>query len=259
MLLPPVHRAKQTKARSIKPCSPGGRLGRCIPGVLACCALLCCSLVFTAQARAEASDNGLAIGASAGTLGAGVSIATALVPRTLTLEADLNAPLSHSSNYDSDGLHFHGTVHVQALGAMANLFPTPTRFHLSAGLFYNDNRIEATAQAIDGSYTINGQTYTNAQLNSLSGRVRFQRASPYLGLGWGDATRTAGLHFIANAGVLYQGDARVDVYARTSYPPGSPQYNALYENIDAQRATIKDDLSRIRWYPVAVLGLLYRF
>lgn len=216
------------------------------------------AFVCAAPAWGAPFTNGLAVGLSAGTLGAGVTVIQAIEPGRLSVELDLNVlTLPHS--YSNDGVNYNGSLHLQSAGVVANYFPWTSAFHLSAGLFYDNNRLNLNGQPTSGSFTLNGQTYSTAELSSLSGQVKFNTVAPYLGVGWGDATSHAGWHLIAHLGVLYQGRPKVSLAGDTIYPQGSQQYSALYSNIDAQRQQIQNNLSSLRWYPVASISMQYRF
>ena len=225
----------------------------------------CSLLLWSSSASADDSDGsslGLGAGIGAGTLGAGVVIVKSIVPHRLEAEIDLNAPIRVPYTTNVSGTHYSGKLRAEASGALLNFFPSARYlFHLSAGAYYNDNQVDLAARfASGGTFTLNGQQYTRSELTSLSDRVSFRRFAPYLGLGWGDGAASPGLHFNANAGVLYQGSARVDLIGTTPYLTGSQQYDALFARLDAQRNTIGDDLNQhLRWYPVLTLELLYCF
>ncbi len=222
------------------------------------CALLVLSC---SPSAAESDDLGFGVGIGAGTLGAGVTIVKAIVPHRLTAEIDLNAPLRLSYTTDVSGTHYSGKLQAEASGVLLNFFPSTLHsFHVSAGAYYDDDRVDLGAQFAPGEFTLNGQHYTSSQLTALSDRVSFQRVAPYLGLGWGDGTASPGLHFNANAGVLYQGSARVDLIGTTPYLTGSPQYDALFDSLDGQRTAIGDALDQhLKWYPVLSVQLVYCF
>jgi hypothetical protein len=233
-------------------------------GLAAMNRIACCSMLLLLSLSAYADDSeapGLGAGISAGNLGAGVTIVKSLVSHRLTAELDLNAPLRLSYTTDVSGTHYSGKLRTEAPGVLLNFFPSSVHlFHVTAGAYYDDNQVDLGAQFAPGAFTLNGQRYSSSQLTSLSDRVGFQRVAPYLGLGWGDGTASPGLHFNANAGVLYQGSARVDLIGTTPYLTGSPQYDALFASLDGQRSLIGSDLDQhLKWYPVLTLQLLYCF
>jgi hypothetical protein len=207
---------------------------------------------------AAPAAEGLAVGVDAGTLGAGVSLSKALDPKVLNLELDLNAPLQRSYSLNNDGTHYSGNLRVQGIGLLAHYSPWANLFHFSAGVFYDNNHVGMTAQPTDGAYTLDGQSFTTAQLSSLRGEIRLDPVAPYLGIGLGDSTASPGWHVTANAGLLYQG-VRVDLTGNTPYATGSPAYNNLFAAMDAQRRMISSDADDLKWYPALTLGLQYRF
>jgi hypothetical protein len=159
------------------------------------------------------------------------------------------------------GTRYDGKLRMEGDGALLNFFPSTRHlFHLSGGVYYDRNEVNLGARFAPTGFTLNGHVYSSSELTSLSDSITFKKAAPYAGLGWGDATASAGWHFNANAGVLYQGSAKVDLIGTTPYLTGSPQYNALFSSLDAQRSAIGDALNgHLKWYPVLTLGLLYSF
>jgi hypothetical protein len=214
--------------------------------------------LLAAWVSASPAAEGLAVGVDAGTLGAGVSLSKALEPQMLSVELDLNAPLQRSYSLNNGGTHYSGTLRVQGLGLLAHYSPWSNLFHFSAGVFYDNNHVSMTAQPTDGSYTLDGQSFTSSQLTSLRGEIRLDPVAPYLGIGLGDGTASPGWHLTANAGLLYQG-VRADLTGTTPYATGSAAYNALFAAMEAQRRIISSDVGDLKWYPALTLGLHYSF
>jgi len=214
--------------------------------------------VLAGRGMASVAAEGLAVGLDAGTLGAGVSLSKALEPNMLSVELDLNAPLQRSYSLNNGGTHYSGALRVQGIGLLAHYSPWSNLFHFSAGVFYDNNHVSMTAQPTDGSYLLDGQSFTSSQLSSLRGEIRLDPVAPYLGIGLGDSTGSPGWHLSANAGLLYQG-TRVDLSGSTPYATGSAAYNTLFAAMDAQRQRISSDVSDLKWYPALTLGLHYCF
>lgn len=225
--------------------------------IATCLALVCAS----SPGWAAADFSGFGVGIDAGTLGAGLNLVKSIVPHTLSAELDLNAPIKFNYDNTISGTRYDGKLRMQGLGALLNYFPSTRHlFHLSAGVYYDRNQVNLGAQFPAGGFTLNGQRYTSSELTSLSDRITFNQSAPYVGLGWGDGSASPGWHFNANAGVLYQGAARVYLIGHTPYITGSGQYNALFASLDGQRQIIGNDLNdHLRWYPVLTLALLYCF
>jgi hypothetical protein len=78
------------------------------------------------------------------------------------------------------------------------------RSALSAGLVYNDNKLDATGRGDGGTIEINGISYPAADVGTLQAAVRWDKASPYVGFGWGTKPAgTAGLFLSADVGAFY--------------------------------------------------------
>jgi len=220
------------------------------------------ALVCTATTvYADSGVGGLGVGVDAGTLGAGVTLVKSIVPHRLSAEIDLNAPIKVSYDTSVSGTRYDGKLRMQGNGALLNFFPSESSlFHVSGGAYFNQNKVDLNGQFSAGGFTLNGRQYSSSELTSLGDDITFRKSAPYLGVGWGDGSAGPGWHFNANAGVLYQGSAKVDVIGTTPYLTGSPQYNALFSSLDAQRSIIAEDLNQhLRWYPVITIGLLYGF
>jgi hypothetical protein len=220
------------------------------------------SLLFASSAvYADVGLGGVGVGVDAGTLGAGLALVKSIVPHRLSAEIDLNAPIK--INYDTDvgGARYDGKLRMQGIGALLNFFPSQSSLiHLSGGVYVNQNKVDLDGQFGPSGFSFNGREYSSSELTSLGDSITFRKAAPYLGFGWGDGSRGPGWHFNANAGVLYQGSAKVNLIGTTPYLTGSPQYNALFSSLDAQRTTVADDLNRhFKWYPAVAIGLLYGF
>ncbi|KLU38255.1 hypothetical protein AB595_04090 [Massilia sp. WF1] len=134
-------------------------------------------------------------------------------------------------------------------------------FHLTGGLVYNGNRFDASAQANQfGKLTLNGNTYTAADIGILKGRIDYRKAAPYLGIGWGNALVTNAGHWSFNAdlGAFYQGNPNVDLgsYGCTV---SKDTCDALFKDVAAERLRLKDDVSGFKLYPVARASLNYGF
>lgn len=191
-------------------------------------------------------------GISLGTLGAGLVVSRDVVPESLSIEASIQeSNLYHS--YDSGGGHTDGTVQLRSAMMRANYAPFLGRFFLSAGVLYNDSRINLQATATAGGYVLNGHTYSAQDVSSLDGQARYARWDPYLGVGWqGNAPVVRGWHWQVDVGALYQGGAMVHLQGVTTL--GGAQQTALRTDLDAQRQDLTGALNQLRWYPV--LGLV---
>lgn len=151
-------------------------------------------------------------------------------------------------NYDFD-------LHLKSYSAMLDWHPFAGTFRVSAGYFSNKNDIAALATP-QGSYTINGTSYTAAQVGVLSGAITFNASVPYLGIGWSTlGTESTGLGVEFDVGALFQGSPKVQLSAT-----GAAASNAQFQSdLAAEQTKLQGDLNSFKTYPVVSLGLAYRF
>jgi hypothetical protein len=102
-------------------------------------------------------------------------------------------------------------------------------------VLYNNNELKLTGKPSAGStYTINGVTYTAAQVGTLTGTLTFNKTAPYLGLGWGNRPGSK-LGLSADIGALYQGSPKLSLSATGSVA-------GLSSNLEQERKSAEEDL-----------------
>lgn len=193
---------------------------------------------------------------SLSTLGPGFSVSTAIVPSTLTATVGFNHySTSRSGTYAKNGnsIPYTASAQLQSFPVLLNYYPFHGFMHLAGGIYVNQNRIDATAGGGNGSYTINGNTYTSAQVGTFTGSVRFRPVSPYLGVGFGDRV-TSGFSGGLDVGVLFEGSPQVRFSA--SNPTGNAQ---LASDVAQAQATANADASKYKMYPVIGFHVGYTF
>jgi hypothetical protein len=133
-------------------------------------------------------------------------------------------------------------------------------FHLTGGVVYNGNQINARARPNGaGAFTLNGHTYTTADVGLLTGNIDYRKAAPYVGVGWGNALAPAS-RWTTNVdlGMFYQGNPNVHL-ANTSCPASLTDCVALINDIAAESLHLRDDVDSFKLYPVVRASIGYRF
>ena len=158
--------------------------------------------------------------------------------------------LSFSQGFDSNDLDYDGKVKLRSGGVIVDLYPFDGGFRISAGARSNGNKGRVVATS-SGPVTINGTTYTPAQIGTLSGRAKTKNFAPTLTLGYGGGIRP-GLAFGVDAGAMFQGTVRLHDFSAS---------NAMIrpEDIEAERRDLQDDVDGYKVYPVLQFSLGYRF
>jgi hypothetical protein len=140
---------------------------------------------------------------------------------------------------------------------LLDLHPGGRGFRISAGVVINGN--EVTAVSTENTvYTINGRQYPVGLVGRLRGRVETNPVAPYLGLGWGNAVAPGSPWRLAlDVGAFYQGSPEVSLVADPIIPILVP--SQFFEDLEAERREIEEDISDYTVYPVVSVGVSYRF
>ncbi len=187
-----------------------------------------------------------------GTLGAGVGASMPL-SSWAGVHAELEGfGLSHTVTVDGDP--YDGHLSLLQGGLYLDLFPfSSSGFRVTAGVLINGDHLNAHAVPDEnGNYRF-GDDYLPALGPAPSIEATLPHAMPYLGIGYGHKPVSRGFGLTFDLGVAY---------GRPHVSYNVPQIYTLFttqENIDQEEQKISDVVERHRVYPVAQLGLSYRF
>ncbi|WP_298137618.1 hypothetical protein [Acidiferrobacter sp.] len=205
---------------------------------------------------ANAQPVNVSVGAS--TLGLGVQVSTALIPGTLDLAVGINhVSESRAGTYTSsnNAIPYNATLRLQTIPVLLNYYPFAGVFRITGGAMINQNRVTAYSYDPSGSYVINGDTYTGAEVGTFSGQLTYRRVAPYLGIGWGSkAARRSGFSMGFDIGVLFTGSADVQLNASNPYNNAT-----LASDVAAAQANANARARSYKLWPVIGLRLGYDF
>ncbi len=194
----------------------------------------------------------LSIGVRAGTLGIGAEV-NKLITGHFGVRASVNTFSASTTQTQSD-LNFDAHIKLKAFTGLVDIYPSNRgSFHLTGGVISNPVTVDATAvPSGNGTYDINGTTYTGAQVGTLSGHAAY-KTSPYAGLGWGTpAAKHFGLKFVFDLGAAI-GKPTITL-SSTNQDPN------LQSDIAAQQKKTQTDVDKYaKVYPVISFGLVARF
>lgn len=217
---------------------------------LACLVITTGLLVLGAPVQAQS------LAARAGTTGLGAELGVGF-GSTFGLRAQL-ATGSYARDEVQSNISYEGKLKLSSGALLLDLHPLAGSFRLSAGAVYNNNQLEATGQGQSGTIEINGISYPAAAVGSLNAAVRWDKASPYVGLGWGSQPQSGGLFFSADVGAFYQKpNASLTGTCSPIVPPLA--CNQLQSDIRAEEAQFQDEVNKYKLYPVLTVGVGYRF
>ena len=209
-------------------------------------AICAAGLMYTASVHAQS------VGLTVGTTGVGVE-AGYDIGEMFGVRATGNfLPISHSIT--PSNITYDGDLRLLTLGLLGDAYLFNAGFRLTAGAFYDRNRLNITGTP-NGAVTVGNTSYSPGQLGTLSGRVDFREVAPYAGLGYASNRGGHGWAFTADAGVMFAGAPRVTL---ASNGPATliPGFAA---NLETERQKIENDIDWLRYTPMVRLGVLYRF
>jgi hypothetical protein len=205
---------------------------------------------------AHADDLGVSV--KGGTLGFGVDVSKSFSD-SLGARIGLNG-YNYSTTKAESGVDYDFKLKLGSVSLLADWYPFQGTFRTSAGLFYNNNKASLNAKPSSGTYTINNVSYTAAEVGSLNGEMTFNKAAPYIGIGWGNPVakeKTWG--FVADIGVLFQGSPKFALDVTCGAAVDAATCTQLKADAAAERTQAESDLKSFSWYPVVSIGVSYKF
>jgi hypothetical protein len=216
--------------------------------------VLAAGLMAFASAQAQ-----VAVTLDAGTTGAGAHL---VVPMETYLNGrfGINA-FTHNFDKRSGGVDYDVKAKLQTFDALFDWYVRDgSAFHLTGGVLYNGTHADAHAKSDGlGKFTLNGNTYTTADVGVLNGRIDFRKAAPYFGIGFGNPlANSSRWQFSGDLGAIYQGKANVQM-AAIGCATSAAVCKQLVTDVAAEAAKLQDDASSYKVYPVLRASLSYRF
>lgn len=210
---------------------------------------LALALFFPLGAAAE-----IGLEAKASTLGLGAELHYG-IGSILNLRLGLNN-FTYDYNTTEDDIEYNFDLELKSTTLLLDFHPFAGNFRLTGGLVNNRNEFTGTA-ALANSYTIGGRTYTSDEVGTLTGRVFFDKDNvPYLGLGWSKNPGESGLGFSFDIGVVLQGEPTATLTAEGGTLVSDPQFQ---DDLEREEQALQEDMDEFDTYPVASIGISYRF
>ncbi len=211
----------------------------------------------------------VAFQAKVGTGGIGLDIATPL-NRFLNLRAGAQL-FDDTISIDTDGIQANGDITLQNVYASLDIFPfRHSSFHLSPGItLHNDNHIAGPFNVPGGqSFSLGEQDYTSDPAHPINGfgRLRFgNTVAPRFTIGFGNMLPRSGSRFSVpfEIGVQYTSAPTLDLELTgngcTSDGCGPINAGAGPGNLQSEIQMLQSDLSGLRIFPIASIGVSCKF
>jgi hypothetical protein len=186
------------------------------------------------------------VSARAGTLGVGGEIGVEVLP-TLVLRGVVQG-YKYNYNKTLDGINYDGKLGLSSYGLQADFHPPLIPLYITAGMYANDNKVDLNAVP-SGTYTIGDNTYTGAQVGTLTSHAGFDKTAIYGGLGL--EFQLGPVATVLEGGVYYQGKPQI-----TSTVSGPIASNSAFQqDLAKETAQLEDKLDKAKYYPaITIMG-----
>ncbi len=191
-----------------------------------------------------------AIDLKIGTLGVGMDIEH-MFNKKFGVRFNINGgQITRHKTYDD--IYYDAKLKLFSAGILADYHPWGGIFRITTGLYYNRNKITATATPT-GSVEIGNETFTNVV--DVDAKIEFNKLAPYIGIGWSSVEHN-GWHFVADIGVMYSGRPKVHIKATSSDPTIQSQ---LDSQARIEEQNVYNDVKKYKFWPVISIGIQKRF
>ncbi len=223
------------------------------------------SMAFMAIALAPASllaDTGflnlplkdrLALSLSVGTTGIGPELQYKATDR-LVLRTGYNF-LRYDTDDDIDDIDYEAELRASTFHIAADYHPFKNSFFLSGGAYIGGKSVNLDGN-VNEPVEIGDQTFTPAEVGTLTGEVDLRTVAPFTGLGYNNAFSGSPFAVKVMAGVIFTGSPEATLSSRGGTLSSDP---TLQAELNQEEQNLEDDLEDFQFYPLLSLGFGYRF
>ncbi len=211
------------------------------------------ALAMGAGAGAGAAHAQLALGASIGTTG-GVAEVQTQITSTVQLRGNYNY-FQYGADDTYDDIAYNGDLDMTTFGAFVDFRPFANSFIVTAGAYFGEKKLDLNATPTQ-NVQIGNQTFTPAQVGTLSMAADLEDTAPFVGLGWDTTFQGGNIGFKVIAGAMFTGSPQVNLTATG----GSLSNDTNFQNqLTIEEQNLQDDIDAYEVYPVLQVGLTFGF
>lgn len=198
-------------------------------------------------------SNRFAIGAKSGTLGLGGEFTAKILP-AVNWRVGYNTLDFEYDDLEIEDVVYDASLDFSSFTALADWHIFEGSFRISGGVISMDHtgRLDARLKE-NNTIEINDHEYSSSDIGTLTGKIKYDKVAPYVGIGWGNPfINNSRLGLACDLGVAFTNSPEVSLSA-TGMAAG------LQDDIEIERQKIKDDMKSYKFYPVISLSIYYRF
>lgn len=197
------------------------------------------------------SARDVSVALTGGTIGAGLE-ATTNITNSINIRG-IVAGFSYSQSGSSGDVNYDAKANLFNAGVLLDYYPFETVFRLSAGAMYNGTKVTVDGKPNGSTYTLNGVTYTAAQVGTVNGEVKYNKVMPYVGFGFANPMKGSNFTFGMDIGAMI---GTPDATLTATNPTNDA---TITSNIAVEQQKLQDDANKFVAYPVVTISLGYRF
>ncbi len=196
---------------------------------------------------------GFTAGIQGGTTGFGPAVSFRMSENTAFRMGAFFMSLEREEKVDT--IKYDLDISLSWMPVLIDWNPSGSIFRISGGLFFNGSSADAS-YIPDFSVEIGGHTYTPDDVGEVTGKIKMQPVSPYLGIGLGKPIgATTGVRFLLDAGVAFTGINVNLNHQGGDLPAGLEEQ--LLNDLEMEADSLQDALEDFSLYPVLSAGLYY--
>jgi hypothetical protein len=155
-----------------------------------------------------------------------------------------------------EGVPYSATYRPMSELVSVRYFPWKNKsFFISAGVFFNQNRLSGTASDANG-ITLDGTTYPPGVVGTVHMSIEQQPVNPYLSIGWTYVYFDKAHHWSLGSelGVIYTGTPTVNMSRSGGIPDAS-----VDAALEQERKQVQHYANRFQFWPVLKVTLSCSF
>ena len=219
-----------------------------------------CLILSAYGAPARAADSRMGLDLKLGTLALGGDV-------VVKVNEAVNVRLGYTGfsrrvDFTENSVNYRGDARLSSPSLLVDWALVGGDCRVTAGAIAMKSHVDAIGHPSSvQTYTIGNSVYSTNDISSLTGRAEFGNSvAPYLGFGWGNLLKSKGhWSWVADLGVVYAGSPSVTLSAPCAPDASVQTCSALQADLALERENTVQDIMRLKWYPVANLGVGYRF
>lgn len=176
-------------------------------------------------------------------------------------DLDVDTDAEDNNGVQDDELKYSSELQLSNLGLLADWYPWGGVFRITGGAVANQNDyvVRATCENPSGC-EVGSSTFSRTELGTITTKIEVEDFGPYLGIGWDralDATKRWTISF--DIGAFYQGSPKVEMTSDGSCVNSVLTGAACSAALEDEERELEDELESFKYYPVASIGIGYRF